>query len=335
MAKFFFVLVSILTAAASAAAQPANYYKLRKETPSPLGDLVCEFYKLDFEAVKGKPALNDVCIWPIWLSDAKNRSNRIQLFEGSHLSSINFSPDEKYIVIDSRICTTLTSIFLYVHQEGIHYQEQKDIDRNEIFVKLDRESHGVMVDQWDRSHLKFIEWAPDYSAFLCSLQGGVSHAGKSWYVSGWIFVFDLKTMKATQDLNLMNRAILKAVNRQAPANLVVPSTPQGRGDLTSGTQTLFKAYTGRSASGYFNDKSSTRDVVHLGDSEDHPAILTALESAKGDHKRPPFYSIFDLKKGIPTMDLNGFNKSSIVSSTYPTSATKTTPPAIPITELFK
>jgi hypothetical protein len=194
------LLVIILTLLPEVTSHPNSEWELRREESSPYRTVVVEHYmRIIYRDGKDYGAEHQ-----IWLSDSKNRANRVLLFQHRRYAEVIFSPDQSKLIIANHYFTNRSSIHLFKMKSLLQYEELTDINihiNQTLWVFFEKEN-GFSTDGFHHSYVDFIKWSSDGSAFLVRLRG---YDDLKHFSHGWVCVFDLKTMSASLDLNIMNR----------------------------------------------------------------------------------------------------------------------------------
>jgi hypothetical protein len=209
--KVAIVLLGIF-ASSCFAAEPGAGYKLVEQTKpdeeseffgGPHIDIVVEVYsRPDAEKFFGKS-------FKIVLSSLADPSQKELLFEYERDATATLSPNGKWIVVNDRPVRGHCEPRLFKQQEGLKFTEvegakirEKAID---LFVRHNKLSPAIrksMIGEGD-SIVESLDWADDSNSLLLRVSKG--RTGEPIWIGSWRCLYDLKTHKATLDLNILNR----------------------------------------------------------------------------------------------------------------------------------
>lgn len=204
--KLVFMLLLLFTQPVWAV-KPESGYTLTRESEeeSPKGDIVIEHYAND-NITSGS--------FQEWLSEKANRENRVLLFQHDHNVSIVFSPDESQLIINNTTGSTETIIHLFKKREGLHYEAIKKPDLNFLLwhyfmqvnsPKLFLDNKTVTyydITPFDHNDIECLQWSADNQSILVKMDGHLN--SQNHINNSWLCVLNLKTMKPSFDLEIMN-----------------------------------------------------------------------------------------------------------------------------------
>lgn len=194
------------------AAEPGAGYKLVEQTKpdeeseffgGPHIDIVIEVYsRPDAEKSFGKS-------FKIVLSSLADPSKKELLLEYERGATATLSPNGKWIVVNDRPTRGHCEPRLFKQQEGLKFTEvesakirEKAID---LFVQHNNSPPAIrksMIGEGD-CIVESLDWADDSNSLLLRVHKGKT--GEPIWIWSWRCIYDLKTQKATLDLNILNR----------------------------------------------------------------------------------------------------------------------------------
>jgi hypothetical protein len=147
----------------------------------------------------------------IWLVDTKNPKERRALYDYQRSATVQFSPDEKWLIVNDQVSSGMAEVTLFERKETLRYS-QSDLDLNEalwafFYKQIDGKSgikFGRAEGQYslDHSYLSSELWSAGSDAILFSISG---HAGGQLWARTWYCVYDLTKKEVTLDLGVLNR----------------------------------------------------------------------------------------------------------------------------------
>jgi len=207
------IFLLIIFAGSCFADEPGAGYKLVEQTKpdeqfeffgGPHIDTVIEVYsRPDKEKFFGKS-------FKIVLSSLADPSRKRLLFEYERAATATISPNGKWIVVNDCSGRGYCEPRLFKQQEGLKFIEVKGAKISEkaidLFIQHNNLSPAIrksMIGSEGECIVESLVWADDSNSML--LRVSMGRTGEPIWIWSWRCIYDLKTQKATLDLNILNR----------------------------------------------------------------------------------------------------------------------------------
>jgi hypothetical protein len=141
----------------------------------------------------------------IWLVDQTDTTKIFLLDSTSFMNTeLIFSPDQEWLAENIELVSNFRTIRLFRRIEGVKYSIVNDALIHEKALKLLQETeHLVWLPEFGHSYAGLISWLPNSKAFLMTINGWDDSHGI--IANGWSCLFNVYSLKATLDLQKLNK----------------------------------------------------------------------------------------------------------------------------------
>ena len=211
MTKIAISLLIIFAGSCFAAEPGADYKLVERIKPdaqfeffgAPHIDTVIEVYsRPDKEKFFGKS-------FKIVLSSLADPLRKELLFEYDRIATATLSPNGKWIVINDRPYRGHCEPRLFKQQAGLKFAEVKGAKIHgkavDLFIRHNKLSPAIRKSMTGEGDciVESLDWADDSNSLLLRISKG--RTGEPVWIWNWHCIYDLKTQKASLDLNILNR----------------------------------------------------------------------------------------------------------------------------------